>query len=68
MTNYEKYFGTPELAAASMAGQLSMSRAFGRWAENGGALLCALVGRGSGKTGRAKNAFREWLESEADHD
>lgn len=35
--------------------------------EADGALVCALVGRGNGKTQRMANAFCAWLESEADH-
>lgn len=68
MTNYEKYFGTPERAAQSMANANGMCKAFNAWFYVNGALVCALVGRGNGKTRSMANAFRAWLESEADHD
>lgn len=66
-TVYDKHFGTPEKAAQSMANANEVIKALNDWKDADGALVCALVGRGNGKTQRAANAFRAWLESEADN-
>ena len=68
MTNWEKYFGTPERAARSMANANGVIKSLNDWQDTDGALVCMLIGRGKGKKQRTANAFRAWLESEADHE
>ena len=66
MTNYEKYFGTPETAADSIAGANNFAEAWDEWTENDGALICAITpSRGNNKTKRQAEAFRAFLEADA---
>lgn len=66
MTNYEKYFGTPERAAESMAFDKKFSNAWNDWVDNDGALLCAMTPtRGSNNTKHQIEAFQVFLEAEA---
>lgn len=66
MTNWEKYFGTPERAAETLLDQKTILESFERWVVGRGALLCFLIERGCDKTRRVKWAYAEWLDSEAE--
>lgn len=63
--NYEKYFGTPEKAACSIANTNGFNAAFNKWADNDGALLCGTVPkRGSRKLQKQVCIFKIWLQEE----
>ena len=66
MNNYEKYFGTPEKAAETLADQTSMEDAFNTWADEDGALTVALVPPANHETyvESATTCFFKWLEEE----
>lgn len=66
-TNYEKYFGTPEKAAESMSNANGFNRAFDRWANGDGALLCSITpARGSRKAKKQAEVFEIWLKEESE--
>ena len=64
MTNYEKYFGTPERAA----GTLDLLNGIGvcLYREVHNIINCSYCDHGDGFSCDLNDA--EWLESEADHD
>ena len=65
MTNHEKYFATPECAAESIASANDFGKAWNHWANNDGALICAITPtRGNGKTKRQAEAFQAFLEAD----
>lgn len=66
MTNYDKYFGTSECAAESIAGANDFLKDWYYWADNNGALICSLTPScGNGKTKRQAEAFQAFLGAEA---
>jgi hypothetical protein len=68
MTNYEKYFGTPERAAKSMAGDKGFNKdfvsAWNDWLSKDDSLRCPFVGRRNGKTLRKIASFERFLNQE----
>lgn len=65
--NFDKFFGTPERAAASLADANGICKAFNYWADNDGALLCAITPkRGNGKKKKQAEVFLIWLQEECD--
>ena len=65
MTNYKKYFSTPESAAKSIAGANDFAKCWNHWADNDGALICSLTpARGNGKTKWQADAFQAFLEAD----
>ena len=68
-TNYEKYFGTIEKTAHSLANTNGFINAFNKWADNDGALLCSLAPkRGARKAQKQSEVFEIWLQEEASDD
>lgn len=66
-TNFDKFFGTVEKAAQSIADANGFNDAFNYWAANDGALLCSTVPtRGSRKKQREAEIFEIWLQEECD--
>lgn len=67
MTNYERYFGTPEKAAESIANANGFNKAFNKWADGDGALLCAITPtRGPRKAKKQAEVFEIWLQEECE--
>ena len=66
MTNYERFFGTPEKTAETLANTRKLTKSLNAWAGGDGALLASLVGRGNGKTARMVNAYTVWLNNAPD--
>ncbi len=67
VTNWEKYFGSPERAACSIANTNGFNVAFNNWADNDGALLCSTVPKkGSRKLQKQVLIFEIWLQEECD--
>lgn len=69
-TNYERYFGTPEKAAETLANPAKTEESFSRWASDKGALMVSLVPPGNVRTnGRTKamaDCYCEWLQEECE--
>lgn len=68
MTNYEKYFGRPELAMRStfdIAFMIEQTDAFAEWMAGKYSIELRLITNMN--DGRKAVDFLEWLESEADH-
>ena len=67
MTNWEKYFGTPDKTAETLAEQKPMLDAFYSWADNYGALLVSLVPpKGNAMHEKEATAcYSIWLQEEA---
>lgn len=70
MTNYEKWFGTPETMAETLAKPKCMEDSFTSWADGDGALLVALVPpsnvRSARRTEAIANCYLKWLQEECD--
>lgn len=68
MTNYEKYFGTPEIVAETLAKPKHMYDSFISWLNGDGALLAAIVPpsnvRSAKRTEAIANCYLAWLQEE----
>lgn len=70
MTNHEKFFGTPERAAETLARPKRMEDSFNSWCDGNGALLAALVPpsnvRSATRTEAIANCYLAWLQEECE--